>query len=123
MANRLRNRMIGLGAALAGLAGPAASAQLTNPAQPSALECAAVFSVLAVDARQSDGAGSDRERSALRLYSNALRRSVLEAQADTLASARKIAGENSSRLIGLLETDAGVEQFSIALKACIARHS
>lgn len=112
---------VGLACGLA-LALPAARAQLESPQNPSALECASVFSVLVVDARQAGSPGSERERSALRLYSNALRRSVLEGEFQTLAAARKAAGDQSALVVKLLDSEAGTDRFAIAAEACIARH-
>lgn len=113
-------KRLAIAAALLACALPAFAQDLPDPTRPSATDCAAIFSLIAVSERDENGRGSARELSALRLYSNAVRRAVITGEHPDLAAARQAAAGRSVEMLDLMETDAGADAVAVATDACVA---
>lgn len=92
-----------------------------NAANPTETDCAAIFSVIAEQARESQGEGSQRELVALRLYTRHLAAAVNSGEHENRNIAAQAIAVRALALVDMLETDEGGEAVQQATASCLAR--
>lgn len=99
-----------------------AFAQATlDAANPTETDCAAIFSIISEQARESQGEGSQRQLVALRLYTRHLAAAVSNGEHENRNLAAQSIAVRALALVDLLETEDGGNAIQEATAACLAR--